>query len=243
MIANPDLIAATIVGADPAVACADFDHPEPRRLQLLRETALTYPQLPIVMLTEQHSEKLAIWALRTRVWDYLIKPVPVGQLCAALDAVSTAPRPFRQAPDPEPAPVPPSIAAAELRIPVQRVASDSSRAIPFVQSNFAEKIALATVANVCGMGQFQFSRAFKRDYGLTFRDYLLRYRIGRAAELLREARGSVTEAAFNVGFSDLSHFARMFRRYTGTNPSDYRERFRRQIEPPSTSLKGAAKLS
>jgi AraC-like DNA-binding protein len=242
-IAYAEAITEAFAGADPAVACFDFDFPDARRLQVLGETALKHPQLPIVMLTEQHSEKLAVWALRTRVWDYLIKPLPMQQLCACLDSLWTAPKPCRLGPAPEPPPAPSAIPSAELRIPIRRVPVDLSRAIPFVQSNFAEKISLAMVANLCGMGQFQFSRAFKRDHGLTFRDYLLRYRVGRAAELLREERTSVTEAAFSVGFSDLSYFARIFRRYTGANPSEYREQLRQQNETAAHANGNVAKLS
>jgi AraC-like DNA-binding protein len=227
-IADHRGIPAAIEGTNPAVTCFDFDSPDAAGLQVLHETALNHPRLPILMLTEQHSENLAVWALRARVWDYLVKPLPIQQLCECLDSLWSRPQPYRLSVTSELATGVSSIPAAELRIPIQRSAVDSSRAIPFVQSNFADKIPLATVANLCGMGQFQFSRAFKRDHGLTFRDYLLRYRIGRAAELLRQERTSVTEAAFSVGFSDLSYFARMFRRYTGANPSHYREQFRRR---------------
>ena len=45
-----------------------------------------------------------------------------------------------------------------------------------------------------------------------FRDFVVRVRIQRAAELMRQPNVSVTEAAFGVGFNDLSYFARMFRR-------------------------------
>ena len=57
-----------------------------------------------------------------------------------------------------------------------------------------------------------FSRAFKAQFGLTFREYLLRYRIGRACELLKERVHNATDAGIAVGFEDASHFARAFRR-------------------------------
>lgn len=67
----------------------------------------------------------------------------------------------------------------------------------------------------------EFSRAFKKENGRTFSDYLLRYRISRACDLLSGLSMQVKTVAFSVGFNDLSYFARMFRRYTGTTPSLY----------------------
>ena len=74
------------------------------------------------------------------------------------------------------------------------------------------------------MGVCSFSRAFKAQYGLTFRDYLLRFRIGRACELLRQGVHSATDVGLAVGFEDPSHFARAFRRVLGICPSSYQRR-------------------
>jgi AraC-like DNA-binding protein len=59
-------------------------------------------------------------------------------------------------------------------------------------------------------------------------------RIQHAAELMRQSNAiSVTEAAFVVGFNDLSHFSRMFRRQLGVTPSHYR---RAEVEPSQLPL-------
>ncbi|HEV2963389.1 MAG TPA: AraC family transcriptional regulator, partial [Candidatus Angelobacter sp.] len=96
-------------------------------------------------------------------------------------------------------------------------------ALSYVEANYAEKISMATAARLCHLSPFQFSRRFKMKNGLTFRDFVLRLRIERAAKLMKDSGVSVTEAAFGVGFNDLSHFARMFRRQMGVPPSLYRK--------------------
>ncbi len=73
-------------------------------------------------------------------------------------------------------------------------------------------------ASLCSLGLFQFSRAFKRERGMTFQEYITRSRIRQAATLLRHLYAPVTD----VGFNDLSHFSRTFRRYVGIRPSEYR---------------------
>jgi AraC-like DNA-binding protein len=67
-----------------------------------------------------------------------------------------------------------------------------------------------------------FSRAFKAEFGLTFRDYLMRFRISRACRLLRQGSHSATNAGLAVGFEDASHFARAFRKQLATTPSSYK---------------------
>lgn len=95
------------------------------------------------------------------------------------------------------------------------------RAPEFVREHFHEKFPARDIASFCGLSRFQFSRSFHAVYGITFREYLLRYRILAACDRLREGAMPVTEIAFAVGFHDGSYFARMFRRYTGVLPSQY----------------------
>jgi AraC-like DNA-binding protein len=95
------------------------------------------------------------------------------------------------------------------------------RAPEFVSQHYHEKFPANDIAAYCGLSRFQFSRSFHAVYGITFREYLLRYRILRACERLAEGAMPVTEIAFAVGFHDGSYFARMFRRYTGMLPSQY----------------------
>ena len=96
-----------------------------------------------------------------------------------------------------------------------------ARAMEYVALHYAEKFPARDIAEHCGLSRFQFSRSFHTAFGMTFREYLLRYRIVAACQRLREANTAVTEIAFAVGFHDGSYFARMFRRYTGMLPSQY----------------------
>jgi AraC-like DNA-binding protein len=95
-------------------------------------------------------------------------------------------------------------------------------------------VRLSTVAKLCDLSRCQFSRNFKKEQGRTFRDFVVQTRIQRAAELMRQPNAiSVTEAAFGVGFNDLSYFSRMFRRQLGVTPSHYR---RAEVEPSQLPL-------
>nr|NIO39085.1 response regulator [Burkholderiales bacterium] len=72
------------------LVCFDFDYPDRAGLRLLRATKSDYPSLPIVMLTVQHSEALAIWAFRSKIWDYLVKPAHKREVERCLVGLSRA---------------------------------------------------------------------------------------------------------------------------------------------------------
>ena len=54
-----------------------------------------------------------------------------------------------------------------------------SSAIEYVEKNFQTKVSSSRAAALCGMSAFQFSRSFRQTYGVTFQEYLLRFRIRR----------------------------------------------------------------
>ncbi len=55
----------------PRVLCFDFDYPDRERLRVMQAVKQTHPGLPLIMLTIEHSEALAVWAFRVPVWNYL----------------------------------------------------------------------------------------------------------------------------------------------------------------------------
>jgi AraC-like DNA-binding protein len=68
------------------------------------------------------------------------------------------------------------------------------------------------------------SREFSKYFGdLTFGDYIRKLRIEKSIELLKESKNSLAEIAYLTGFSDQSHFNRIFKKVTGKNPSAYRK--------------------
>ncbi|HOV19810.1 MAG TPA: hypothetical protein PLK10_10300, partial [Ottowia sp.] len=61
-------------------ACIEFDYPDRTRLAAVPLLRREFPALPLLMFTEYHTEALAIWAFRCRVWDYRVKPVSADTL-------------------------------------------------------------------------------------------------------------------------------------------------------------------
>jgi len=67
------------------------------------------------------------------------------------------------------------------------------------------------------------SRIFRRELGISPWDYLNRYRIKQAKELLTNTQDSITSVALRVGFNDPAYFSRVFRKQVGQSPSTFRK--------------------
>ena len=72
------------------------------------------------------------------------------------------------------------------------------------------------------MSRMQLNRKLRALTGHSTHELVREFRLQRAAELLGKNAGNVSEVAFEVGFNDLSHFARVFRERFGMLPSEYK---------------------
>ena len=92
----------------------------------------------------------------------------------------------------------------------------------FIRVNYMLPITAENVAATVGVSLRYLSRLFKASTGSGVQDYLIRTRLHHAKQLL--AQGStVSEAAFQSGFNDVSHFSKTFKKVTGLSPSNYGE--------------------
>jgi len=95
-------------------------------------------------------------------------------------------------------------------------------AVAFVDEQFGEAIGIRDVADHAGITPSHLSRLFSKILGVSFSDYLTERRISEAKTLLQRTSMTVTDIAFEVGYSSPSYFARKFQAVTGKTPSAYR---------------------
>ena len=98
----------------------------------------------------------------------------------------------------------------------------AKRTISFLHQNYARPLARWKIAESIGVNEDYLSRVFKRELGITPWEYLNRYRVFRAKELLEATSDSVGKVARKVGFSDAAYFSRVFRQVVGISPSKFR---------------------
>ena len=210
----------------PDMICMHFDHPDALGLNLLLEVKRSVPSIPITMFTVQHSEELAVWAMRSRVWEYMALPLTSGeknrylrslaQLCEARRAAHGR----TKKPSVERYPTFPD----SIRLTAKHQKHQAlNQVLQHIDQHFGESIDQKELAQRCGMTPFRFSRLFKEVIGIGFMEYILNKRMDLAKELLDNSQMPITSIGYEVGFKDPSYFARAFKQANGCTPSEYRQ--------------------
>ena len=92
-----------------------------------------------------------------------------------------------------------------------------------VKEKYHKNITVADIAADVYLTSTYICLIFKQETGETINDYLTKIRIEKAKELLLDSRNKIYDISTSVGYSDSSYFSKLFKKYTGLNPSEYRE--------------------
>ena len=109
----------------------------------------------------------------------------------------------------------------------RRISREAKRlvrlAMVYLHMNYSQPITRRDIAKHIGITEDHLTFCFRQELGITPVHYLQRYRINQAKRLLKESDQTITEIAFNVGFSDSGYFSRIFRREVGVSPEMFRQ--------------------
>ncbi len=94
-------------------------------------------------------------------------------------------------------------------------------ALKLIEEEYNSEISLDKLSKTCGMSPRYFCEFFKEMTGRTPIDYLNRYRIECACNMLSNLKMNVTETATSCGFNDISYFIRTFKKHIGVTPKKY----------------------
>jgi signal transduction histidine kinase/AraC-like DNA-binding protein len=99
------------------------------------------------------------------------------------------------------------------------------KAMAYIHEHYAEPIARHDIAQYVNVSDDHLTFCFRQELGATPIDYLQRYRVHQARQLLKDSERSISEIALDVGFTDSGYFSRIFRRITGMSPESFRRSF------------------
>lgn len=92
----------------------------------------------------------------------------------------------------------------------------------YIENNVKEDLNLESVANNFNLSPYYFSRSFKECMGCNLIDYINIVRIKKAKELLKNNEMSIKEIGYTVGYSDPNYFSKVFKKYEGYSPKEYK---------------------
>ena len=96
------------------------------------------------------------------------------------------------------------------------------RVFDFVEAHLDQPLTIEDLAEVADLSAYHFARMFRKTVGEAPHKFVLRQRIERAMEMLRDDRASVAEIALATGFSSQAHLTTRFSHFTGLTPAKYR---------------------
>jgi AraC-like DNA-binding protein len=96
------------------------------------------------------------------------------------------------------------------------------KVMDWLAQHLDENVSVSDLADVAGLSPSHFRRGFHREVGSSPRDYVTQMRLERAKRLLAETDRTITEMAFELGFSTSAYFTAVFHRVTGMTPTQFR---------------------
>ena len=203
---------------DPSLIITDLKMPVMDGLEMLRQLRERGNNAFVIILTAYDSFSYAQTALRLGAVDFLLKPFHDGELEQAVTRLKQRMDRAGQGGEKGPAPLP----LPELK------KGDKSKyvleAMAYIGEHYHEpNIGVAAIAQHLGISEGHLSHTFKKETDYTLLNYLTRYRIHRAMELLRDCRLKVYEVAEQVGYRDIAYFSATFKKLVGMSPSEYQD--------------------
>lgn len=166
----------------------------------------------------QHAKQ----AMRYGVYNFLEKPIDLEELRSCLWQICLDLKPNVISSTQE-------ISGKDfplLQLPEGNTISWSKEILEWVQQHYNQPLQIEDVAHHFGYSESYFYKKIKEDLGITLTDYLNRYRIKQAIELMLEQPDlKVYEISEVIGFSDYSYFGKVFRKYTGLSFTTFKENF------------------
>ena len=203
----------------PDIVVADIMMPYMNGIEMIRSTKDQVPYKSI-LLTSYAEFSYAKQAIDLKVSDYLMKPVEEEEIRKAIEKVTGEIRKEQE------------IARICERhageFSMQELYKKAEMDNPYVkktleitEKEYANKISVESIADQLGVSASYLSRKFKQITGLTYLDFLNKYRISQAIRLMETGQYKVYEISEKTGFSDYKHFNVVFKRYTNQSPTEF----------------------
>lgn len=179
--------------------------------------------IPVILLTARAGMESKIEGLETGADDYITKPFDARELVVRIKNLLELRQKLRERflKDAEQIGI-----SALIDLPETGISSMEQKflqkAISIVNTNFSDPE--FTVKRFCAemaMSNMQLHRKLVAVTGQTSNRFIRSYRLNHAAKLLKKRTGNVTEVAYEVGFNNLSWFAKCFQEQFGIPPSEY----------------------
>lgn len=195
----------------PHILFTDIRMPNMDGLSMLAALGSEYPNMQIAVLTAFRNFDYAQEAIRLGVCRYLLKPSKMDALREAVGCMTETLRTLPQEEEPQ---NDPSVSEAGNFV--------ARAALQFIKEHYTEHISLGDVAESVYVSPWHLSKLINGCLGQSFFDIVNGLRINHAKELLMDPALKVHEIAAMVGYGDVAHFSKNFKKMVGVSPMEFR---------------------
>ena len=207
------------MASPPDLIITDLMMPKMDGIELCRrlKTDVNTSHIPVIMLTAKAGTENKIEGLETGADDYLTKPFDAGELLVRTKNLIEQREKLRKL-----------FSSSEIKIDPKKITSSSldqkflEQVLELLEDNYSDsKFGVPAMQSSLGMSKAQLHRKLKALTNEAPGELLRNFRLKRAAQLLSQKADSVTQIAYQVGFNNLSYFAKCFKELYGVSPSSY----------------------
>ena len=197
----------------PDILISDIRMPVMTGIELMEKARIMFPELQFIIISGFSEFEYARSAIRLQVSDYLLKPVETEELQKALN---------------------------KIRLKLQERAQEESAAfngdsenktaeqvafavIEYLQHHYNEEVNLNQIASALHYSPSYLTKIFVQQYNTTPSKYMISLRMQKAQQLLaHNPELSVRQIGETVGYPEQGYFSRIFKKYVGVSPLEYR---------------------
>ena len=197
----------------PDILISDIRMPVMSGIELMEKARIMFPELQFIIISGFSEFEYARSAIRLQVSDYLLKPVETEELQKALN---------------------------KIRLKLQERAQEESAAfngdsenktaeqvafavIEYLQHHYNEEVNLNQIASALHYSPSYLTKIFVQQYDTTPSKYMISLRMQKAQQLLaHNPELSVRQIGETVGYPEQGYFSRIFKKYVGVSPLEYR---------------------
>lgn len=207
----------------PAIVISDISMPQMDGLQMIAGLKSEFPYMQITILTGYREFEYVQEAINLGVTRFLLKPSKMDELYEAIDTMTDK---LKRFPPQEIVKADDLGAEADESVLYSNEASSFivNKALEYIKEHYKEKLRLADVADYVFVSQWHLSKLLNKHTGQNFSEALNKARITKAKELLKNPSMRIYDIAEEVGFQDLAHFSRVFKKLEGISANEYRNR-------------------
>ena len=197
----------------PDVVFLDMKMPLMNGSEFLKTASPEFPHTKFIVVSGYDEFTYTRIAIQYHVIDYLLTPIVEDDLNAALrkacDLLDEETHVVRES-----RAMPSTVDAKRLACAVK----------DYLDRNYAKDIHLSELANLFHYSKEYISKLFREEYDTGIYEYVLRYRMTRAQELLLENGLRIQSISERLGYKDSNYFSKAFRTFCGISPSEFRDR-------------------